>query len=137
MGWYIICNDDQNNLFILDLHIRETKFYIYTFIYINKMNLINIIKKSFDFGTFRSHDHLLSFSIKIVLYIIPAIIIGHYIDKIITTLLINKTFGSFKISYVLLQTLLNIITFYIFVLFFENFMSEFQSSIPGVFFVVL
>jgi len=44
------------------------------------MILSNIIKRATDFGTFRSRDNYFSFILKIVFYIIPAVIMGNYTD---------------------------------------------------------
>ena len=50
---------------------------------------------------------------------------------------LNKILGTFHIYYILLQTFLIIITLYIFVIFFEDYLNEFQETIAGAYFVVL
>jgi hypothetical protein len=44
------------------------------------MKLHKIINRSMDFGTLRSRNDLFSFTLKMIMYIIPAIILGNYTD---------------------------------------------------------
>lgn len=44
------------------------------------MKLSKIIDQTTDFGTRRSRNDFLSFALKIIIYIIPAIILGNFID---------------------------------------------------------
>lgn len=44
------------------------------------MRLKKVIDRSTDFGTLRSRNDLISFTLKIIIYIIPAIIMGHSTD---------------------------------------------------------
>ena len=50
------------------------------------MKLIHIFEKATDFGSFRSHENLFSFSLKVLLYILPAVILGHYTDIAVKTM---------------------------------------------------
>lgn len=50
------------------------------------MRIYNIIEKATDFGTLRSQDNFFSFTLKILIYIIPAVILGNYTDNTITPL---------------------------------------------------
>ena len=52
------------------------------------MNLHNIIERATDFGTFRSRENFISFSLKCIFYIIPAIILGNY-EKRCKTLFVS------------------------------------------------
>lgn len=101
------------------------------------MNLDNIIERATEFGTFRSRNDLFSFTLKVLLYIFPAVILGHYTDVMIKALKIHKVLGNNSIYYILLQTIFIIVTFYLFMLFLKDFASEFQKSMPGSYFIVL
>jgi len=101
------------------------------------MKFVNIIERAVDFGSFRSRNNLVSFTMKVVLYILPALVLGHYTDITIQTMKVRNTFGKNALYYIVLQTLLNIITLYIFVLFLQDFTSEFQTTIAGGYFMVL
>lgn len=65
------------------------------------MRIYDIIERATDFGTLRSRDNLFSFTLKILIYIIPAVILGYYTDTIIKRLQERKTFGDNKIYYIL------------------------------------
>ena len=97
----------------------------------------NIFNRAFDFGTFRSRDNFLSFLLKFLFYIIPAIILGYYTDIGIKSLENEDKFGDNKLYYILLQTILISFTLYIFVVCFPNYMNEFQKSITGAIFIVI
>jgi hypothetical protein len=45
--------------------------------------LLTMIERATDFGSFRSRNHLFPFMLKIIMYIIPALILGHYTDVIV------------------------------------------------------
>lgn len=100
--------------------------------------MYKIINRAIDFGTFRSRNDLFSFTMKIIIYIIPAVILGYYTDIIVKEMIIYKIFGDYDaIYYILTQTIFNIVTLYLFILFLPKFMSEFQTSISGGYFIVL
>lgn len=101
------------------------------------MKLYNIIEKATDFGTLRSQDNFFSFTLKILLYIIPAVILGNYTDNTIKKFQEYKELGDNKIYYILLQTFIIILTQYIFLVFFLNFISEFQVTVAGSYFIVM
>jgi hypothetical protein len=101
------------------------------------MKLIEIIHRSTDFGTLRSRNDLLSFTLKIILYIIPAVILGDFTDIAVKNMKIHKKLGEDIIHYILFQTMVNILTLYLFVLFLPSFMSEFQRTVSGGYFIVL
>jgi hypothetical protein len=44
------------------------------------MSIYDIIERATDFGTYRSRDNFVSFTLKILIYIIPAVILGNYTD---------------------------------------------------------
>jgi hypothetical protein len=99
------------------------------------MNLLHIIERATDFGTFRSRDNFFSFSLKVFFYILPAILFGHLTDISIEKLEKKKTLTT--LYYILLQTFIIILTLYIFVLFLKDYTSEFQTSFAGGYFIVL
>ena len=101
------------------------------------MKLHDIVKKSFQYGTNTSRDNFLSFAIKIISYIIPAIALGHYTDQTIQTIQNHKLLGNNIIIYGVLQLFINIITLYILIRYFTKFASEFQQSIAGSYFIVI
>jgi undecaprenyl pyrophosphate phosphatase UppP len=101
------------------------------------MRIFNIIERATDFGTFRSRNSFWAFALKAVLYIIPAVILGHYTDKGVKTLKEREAFGDNAVIYILLQTLCVLITLYLFVLFLTDFTSEFQTTAAGSYFIVL
>jgi len=101
------------------------------------MKLAEIIERATDFGSFRSSHNFFSFTLKMILYIIPAVIIGHYTDIIIQKSHNHKLLGNNTINYILLQTFIIIVTFYLFILFFKKFLCEFQTSVAGAYFIVL
>jgi hypothetical protein len=99
------------------------------------MNLLHIIERATDFGTFRSRDNFFSFSLKVFFYILPAIVFGHLTDISIEKLEKKKTLTP--LYYILLQTFIIIFTLYIFILFLKDYTSEFQSSFAGGYFIVV
>ena len=101
------------------------------------MKLSNILERATDFGTFRSRDNFFSFSLKILLYIIPAVILGHYTDTFVKRLKNNTILGKNLFHYILLQTIFIISTLYLFILFLKEYVSEFQESSAGGYFIVL
>lgn len=101
------------------------------------MKLFTILEKATDFGTFRSRKHLFSFTLKIILYIFPAVILGHFTDKTIENMKKRETLGKNNLNYIIFQTVVNIVTLYLFVLLLTDFTSEFQQTMSGGYFMVL
>jgi hypothetical protein len=102
------------------------------------MKLSKIIDRATDFGTLRSRNDLLSFTLKIMIYIIPAVILGHFTDIYIKKIRSDNLLGKkVIIYYILLQTIFNIVTLYLFILFLPKFTNEFQTTISGGYFIVL
>lgn len=90
-----------------------------------------------DFGTFRARDNFFAFAFKVVLYMIPAVLLGYSTDEIVSTLKDRSVLGDTPFSYVLLQTLIILSTLYLFILLSPTFTSEFQRSLAGGYFIVL
>jgi uncharacterized membrane protein YhaH (DUF805 family) len=101
------------------------------------MKVSRVVERATDFGSRRSRKDFFSFSLKILFYMIPAMILGDYTDTTIQNLRTRRTFGNDPLKYIALQTLLILFTLYIFVLFLKDFTSEFQKSLAGSFFIVL
>jgi hypothetical protein len=101
------------------------------------MKLADIIQRATEFGTLRSRKNYFSFILKILFYIMPAIILGSYTDNIVKKLQDNNILGSNTLYYFLLQTLIVISTMYLFVVFLSDFISEFQVTVAGGYFIVL
>ena len=99
--------------------------------------LKNIFNKATDFGTLRSRENFFSFALKCLFYIIPAILIGGYTDISIQIIRKNNVLGTNVLFYILLHTLIIIITLYLILLLPNNYTNEFQISIAGGFFIVL
>jgi hypothetical protein len=100
-------------------------------------SLLDIFERGSDFGKFRSRENLYSFTLKCIFYIIPAIILGIYTDVTIRRIKKNKVLGDNILYYILLQTLINIATLYVFLILLVNYTSEFQVTIAGGFYSVL
>jgi hypothetical protein len=101
------------------------------------MNLINIVNKGTNFGTLHYRHNIFSFTIRLLFYVIPAIILGYYTDIVVKIMQFKKIFGTLLIYYILLQTLLIILTLYSFVIFLNDYMNEFQETIGGAYFIIL
>lgn len=101
------------------------------------MKLFDIIQRATEFGTFRSRATFASFTLKCIIYIIPAIILGYYTDVTIKSIKERKVLGENGFYYILLQTFIIISTLYLILLFLYDFTSEFQVTIAGGFFMVL
>ena len=101
------------------------------------MKLYNIIHRALDFGTLRSRENFLSFALKIMFYIVPAIILGNYTDDFVKKLKKNNMLGDNTLYYILLQTSIIISSLYLILIFLSDFISEFQVTIAGGYFIVL
>lgn len=101
------------------------------------MKLLTIIERATDFGSFRSRKNIFSFSLKVLFYILPAVVLGNYTDTTIKKLKLYNALGDNTFVYISLQTMVIIVTLYIFIVLFKDYMSEFQYSIAGGYFIVL
>ena len=72
-----------------------------------------------------------------MIYIIPAIILGHFTDVTIKKIRTHNVFGKNIMYYILLQTIFNVVTLYLFITFLPKFTSEFQMTVSGGYFNVL
>jgi hypothetical protein len=101
------------------------------------MSLFDIFQRSIEFGTLSSRKNFFLFTLKCLFYIIPPAIIGNYTDLIVKILKNNKEFGDYTPNYVLLQTLIIILTLYLINLFLSNYISKINVTVAVSFFSVL
>lgn len=101
------------------------------------MKVMDIIQRATDFETFRSRENLLSFTLKCIFFIIPAVVLGNYTDSTILLIKNKKIFGDYILYYILIQTIIIISTLYIILKLLTNYTKEFQLTISGGFFGVL
>lgn len=66
--------------------------------------------------------------------LIPGAILGHYVDVAVKRLQKSKTFGTHVGTYVLFQSLINIIIIFILHHVHHRYTSEFQKTLPGLYF---
>jgi hypothetical protein len=99
--------------------------------------ILKIIYEGTDFGTFKYRNHFGSFVIKIVSLIVPGIIFGHYIDQYVNKWKTEERFGNQVISYIVLQTFLDIMVVYSLHRLNKKYTEEFQNTFAGLFFVSL
>jgi hypothetical protein len=96
-------------------------------------NIIQDINAGFDFGKKDTKKSFLSFSIKILVLLIPGILLGYYIDKIVKDLYDKQKFGKNVIYYICYQTILSIIVLYI-LSYMSHYTEEFQNTFAGLYF---
>jgi hypothetical protein len=88
------------------------------------------IKHGFDFGN-DNETSFISISIRSFALLIPGMILGHLVDKYINKL---KKDDKQVWKYVLLQSLVNILIITILHKLHHNYTSEFQRTLPGLYF---
>lgn len=101
------------------------------------MNTRHIINRANYFGSSQSINTFSSFTLKIFILIIPAILLGHLTDLFIIKLKNKKIFGYNILNYILLQTLIISITIYLITTFTYNYMNDFQNAIAESYFIVM
>lgn len=101
------------------------------------MKPLDIFLEATRFGTFRSPTNLFAFGLHCIFYIIPAIVLGNFTDIMIQRIKMDNELGDHVFHYIILQTLVNISTLYLILLFLNKYTSEFQVTIAGGFFSVL
>ena len=92
---------------------------------------MNIIKDGFDFGNDKSDKSVFSTIIRSLSLLIPGMILGHFVDKYINKL---KKDDTHVLKYVILQSLVNILIISILHTLYHKYTSEFQRTLPGLYF---
>ena len=69
--------------------------------------------------------------------LIPGAILGHYVDTAVKRIQKKQVLGSHVGIYVLFQSLINITIIYLLHLIHQKYTSEFQRTLPGLYFSVL
>jgi len=72
-----------------------------------------------------------------MLYIIPGILFGNYTDTLVKNIQMQRRLGDHILSYIILQTLIIISTMYLIIVFLCDYVSEFQVTIAGGYFILL
>ena len=101
------------------------------------MKVSNIVQRATEFGTFRSEHNIFSFTLKILFYLIPAVVLGNYTDVLVKKLQKDRALGDNILYYILLQTFIIVSTLYILIVFLSDYESEFQVTITGAYFTAL
>lgn len=96
-------------------------------------HLTDDINAGFNFGKKDTKKSFLSFSIKIMVLLIPGIILGYYIDKIVKDLYDKQKFGKKVIYYICIQTMLSITVLYT-LSYMSHYTEEFQNTFAGLYF---
>jgi hypothetical protein len=91
---------------------------------------MDVIKEGLDFGK-DNEKSFLSIGIRSFALLIPGMILGHIVDKYINKLKKNDQ-GVLK--YVLLQSVVNILIITLLHSLHSKYTSEFQSTLPGLYF---
>jgi hypothetical protein len=85
----------------------------------------------------RSRDSFISFSLKILFFIIPSTIMGYTIDYFTQFIQIKKYLGIQIIHYLSVQLFLIILILYGLIQMYPKYSTEFQNTTSGSFFIVL
>ena len=103
-----------------------------------KWSISSDIKEAFHFGSrSRGNNRFTTFMTKVILMMIPALIMGHYLDQFVAYLQHIEKFGSRVWVYVAIQSFLNIFIIFELYQFFEKYADEFQTTSAGLFFGAL
>lgn len=97
----------------------------------------NLVTKGTSFGTFESKASLGSFILKVLLFLTPAVLISHILDEYMNAMYMRGETDSMRITSLSLQTILMIVILYLFVIGFESYSKEFQTTVAGGFFIAM
>jgi hypothetical protein len=93
------------------------------------------IKNGLSFGNENHNKHFISFFVKCLAFVIPAILFGIAIDVLIDKVKQRNCFGDHIWIYISLQFLFNIYVLYVTLkVLNREYASEFQNTLPGMFF---
>lgn len=101
------------------------------------MDLNNILKKATNFKDRHSQKNFIAFVIKCFFFIIPAIVLGNYTDRMVEKIKKNKILGSNTLYYILLQTIIIIISLYLILLISSDYINSFGFTLSGNLFISL
>ena len=99
--------------------------------------MFDIFQQSIEFVILATGKDFFPFALKCLFYIIPPAIIGNYTDLIVKILKNKKKFGNYTPYYVLIQTLIIILTLYLINVFLSNYVSKIHITVAVSFFSVL
>ena len=94
---------------------------------------MDTLKDGFDFGN-DNEKSFWSVGIRSLGLLIPGMIFGHMVDRYINSLKKNGTLGTQVWKYVLLQSIVNIALIIILHSLHRKYTSEFQRTLPGLYF---
>ena len=80
---------------------------------------------------------ILALTIKVFIFLVPGIILGHYIDQYINKLKKQEVFGKNIVNYIIIQTILSVIVVYCLIHWAKSYTKEIECRIVGVFFASL
>ncbi len=97
--------------------------------------MFEYIKNGLTFGNEEHNTHFVSFFIKCLAFVIPAIVLGIVIDLLVYRLQVQNKCGKHLWTYITLQFLINIILLYMSLKVLNvGYANEFQTTIPGMWF---
>lgn len=91
------------------------------------------IKNGFRFGDERD-DSFLTMTVKSFALLVPGMILGHFLDKYIHQLKKKSVLGKSILTYVILQSIVNIGIIFLLHYLYRRYTSEFQRTLPGMYF---
>jgi len=81
--------------------------------------------------------HLIALTIKSLIFLIPGVILGHYIDQYVNKMKREQILGEDVILYIVVQTIISILVVYFLVNWAKSYTREIENKIAGVFFASL
>jgi uncharacterized membrane protein YhaH (DUF805 family) len=101
------------------------------------MYLNKILKKATNFKDRHSQKNFFAFVIKCFFFIIPALVLGNYTDRMVEKVKKNKILGNNTLYYILLQTMIVIISLYLILLISTDYINSFGFTLSGNLFITL
>lgn len=98
---------------------------------------MRIFERSIRFGTYEYRASFLSFMLKIFYFIIPALLISHFLDEWMNVMYQETERDTIRIEILIVHTILMIAILYGILVFFESYSKEFQTTIAGGFFIAI
>lgn len=95
------------------------------------------LERSLTFGTYESRASFVSFMLKIFYFLIPALVIAHFLDEWMNALYQETERDILRIELLVIHAILMIAILYGFVVCFQSYSKEFQTTIAGGFFIAL